>query len=281
MHGERGRRGKKRNGNTACILAARGVDVSYSLCSPVSSVHRAVCPCRSCPPVLTTPRLPARTSPLDTYSPPVEHNGHLSWLIHVASERSAGSVSQAAIAKSCSSESLRKGRQHHTHTKKGHSFEFCFLPLHQHHAPGTRPPLPAPPLCHKPDSKQESQRHFVLGFSWSLTHLSGVGESAESRAQAALGEGTRGAASPRTPREPWVTRAAPASLTRSFPSKDLLTAECHPCQIQRHTDSFWIHTGVGKPEMRDHRYMVEVGHLPGKVTRERTEGPQTYGWGHF
>lgn len=101
----KGARGRKRNGNTACILAARGVDVSCSLCSPVSSLHRVVYPCRSCPPVLTTPRLPARTSPLDTYSPPVEHNGHLSWLIHVASERSAGSVSQAAIAKSCSSES--------------------------------------------------------------------------------------------------------------------------------------------------------------------------------
>lgn len=96
---------KEEKWNTACILAARGVDVSCSLCSPVSSLHRVVCPCRSCPPMLTTPRLPARTSPPDTYSPPVEHNGHLSWLIHVASERSAGSVSQAAIAKSCSSES--------------------------------------------------------------------------------------------------------------------------------------------------------------------------------
>ena len=44
---------------------------------------------------------------------------------------------------------------------------------------------------------------------------------------------------------------------------------------------FWIHTEVGKPEMLDHRFVVKVGHLPGKVTWERTEGPQAYGWGHF
>ena len=102
VHGERGSRGRKKHGSTACILAARGVDVSRWLCSPVSRLHRAVCPHQSCPPAPTAPRLPAKTSPHDTYSPPVEHNCHLRWLIHVTSERSAGSVSQAAIAKSCS-----------------------------------------------------------------------------------------------------------------------------------------------------------------------------------
>ena len=79
----------------------------------------------------------------------------------------------------------------------------------------------------------------------------------------------------------WGRGAAP--LTRSLLTKDLLTAECHPCQVQHHTvqHGFWIHTEVGKPEMLDHRYMGELGHLPGKVTWERMEGPQVYGWGHF
>lgn len=75
-------------------------------------------------------RLPAQTSPRDTYGPAVEHHSHLCGLVHVALERSAGSASQAAIAESCSAESWgRRGREAGSRKgrKKQKGQDFVFL----------------------------------------------------------------------------------------------------------------------------------------------------------
>lgn len=126
--------------------------------------------------------------------------------------------------------------------KKKKKTQFCFRPgLHTM----LQATPPAPPPCHKPDSKQKSQRHFVLWLSRSLTRLRGVGESAESRVEVALGEGTLGGVPPcpAPPQPLGVTddRGVPPSLRRAPLTKDLLAAERPSCQVQHHTvqHGFW------------------------------------------
>lgn len=85
---------------------------------------------------------------------------------------------------------LREGKATpHTHTKR-HSFEFCFLPLHQHHAPGTRP-LPAPPLCHKPDSKQSHKGALFSGSLGAWPISVGLGSLQNPGRRQLLGRGPR------------------------------------------------------------------------------------------
>lgn len=176
----------------------KGVDLAAVFAGPVSSLHRAQVSPVKLPPDPHGCGHPAETSPPDTYGPAVEHNGHLGRLVHVASKGRTGSASQAAIAKSCCAESWEGGRERQRAAKeKPHNFVFfpCINAMLQ--AP---PPPNSSPLSQARYSKQKSQRGFVLWVSWSLTHLSGVGEAAEPRMQAALeGGGTQSRASTRPP----------------------------------------------------------------------------------
>lgn len=119
------------------------------------------------------------------------------------------------------------------------------------------PPNPvAPPLCHKPDSKQKSQRGFVLRLSRSLTHLSGFGKSCcRDQGKEAHGWASGSPSKPRSLCRPRVTGAF--SLQKAIHVKFSITLLKTAC-------CFWTHTEEEAAKS-----------LHWKVTRDENRGTLT------